>query len=478
MNLHHLFAGNGDRTVRYALSGAGGGFARTLLAQTLRIPALSPAVLCDRDLTGLRVMLADLGYDASLLRDCADRDAVAEATGSGHIALVADGALLTAAPWDILVEATGSPVHGYAMARDALTTGRHVAMVSKEVDSVAGLHLADLAERADLVYTTADGDQPANLIGLVTWAELLGLDIVAIGKSSEYDLVLDAERGTVTQLDATVDAPELAGLLTLGDDVAATLAARARAVAELPTGATADYCEMAVVATNTGFRPDTERLHYPVARIAELADIYRPRAEGGILDRPGAVDVFSALRLPGEASFAGGVFVVVRTGDATTWETLRGKGHVVSEDGAHAAVYLPYHLMGVETPVSLLSAVLQGRPSGGTDPRGHAVLAGRARADLPAGTSLAMGGHHHDVTGVQAVLLRDEDCPPDAAPLYLAAHTTLARPVAAGGLIRLADLADADQGLLAAWTAGRAARPAGAPDDHTADGAITAAARA
>ncbi|MFD7715793.1 homoserine dehydrogenase [Streptomyces sp. NPDC059814] len=458
MNLHHLFADTGDRTVRYALSGAGGGFARTLLAQTRRLGRLVPAVLCDRDVDRLRTMLLDLGHDASELRVCGTADEVAAAAGEGRVALVADGALLPAAPWDILVEATGSPADGYTMAREALTLGRHVAMVSKEVDSVAGLHLADLAKENGVVYTTADGDQPANLIALVTWAQLLGLDIVAIGKSSEYDLVLDPAAGTVTQLDTTVPAPELTGLLTLGDDPRATLAARAAAVAALPVGATADYCEMAVVATNTGFRPDVERLHYPVARIAELADVYALREDGGLLHRPGAVDVFSALRLPDEASFAGGVFVVVRTTDPVTWETLRGKGHVVSRDGRYAAIYLPYHLMGVETPLSLLSAVLHHRPSGGTDPRAHAALAGRAQQDLPAGTVLTMGGHHHDVTGVQAVLLRDEDTPADVAPLYLAAHRTLARPVAAGELIVLADLADADEDLLRAWTLGRTSR--------------------
>ncbi|MFE4057576.1 homoserine dehydrogenase [Streptomyces sp. NPDC059096] len=459
MNLRHLFADGGDRTVRYALTGAGGGFARTLLAQSRSIPGLAPVVLCDRDLPRLRGMLAELGYPANGLADCHDAAAVADAVAGERIALIADADLLTAADWDILVEATGSPADGFAMAERALTEGRHVAMVSKEVDSVAGLCLASLAEEKGLVYTTADGDQPANLIGLVTWAELLGLDIVAIGKSTEYDLVHDPRAGTVSQLDTTVPAPALAGLLELGDDVRATLGARAEAVAALPTGATADYCEMAVVANSTGFRPDTELLHYPVARIAELADIYRPREDGGILDRTGAVDVFSALRLPGEPSFAGGVFVVVRTGDPVTWETLREKGHVVSADGRYAAVYLPYHLMGVEAPVTLLSAVLHGRPSGGTDPRAHAVLAGRARTDLPAGTVLTMGGHHHDVTGVQAVLLRGESVPDDIAPLYLAAHTTLARPVAAGEPIRLGDLADADPALLRAWRSGRAARP-------------------
>lgn len=104
-------------------------------------------------------MLVELGYPAESLAVCADADEVARAAAEGSIALVADGSLLPAAPWDILVEATGNPADGYAMAREALTGGRHVAMVSKEVDSVAGLHLADLARDHGVVYTTADGDQ-------------------------------------------------------------------------------------------------------------------------------------------------------------------------------------------------------------------------------------------------------------------------------------------------------------------------------
>lgn len=94
------------------------------------------------------------------------------------------------------------------------------------------------------------------------------------------------------------------------------------------------------------------------------------------------------------------------------------------------------------------------------------MLAGRARRDLPAGTVLEMGGHHHDVTGVQAVLIRDEDTPADAAPLYLAAHATLGREVRAGDLITVGDLADPDADLLHAWTSGRASRATDAPATH------------
>ncbi|GAB2935534.1 homoserine dehydrogenase [Streptomyces mayteni] len=447
---------NDVQYVTYALTGAGGGFARTLLAQTRALPGLRPAVLCDLDPAGVLALCAELGFPADSLVRADDAAAVRAALAAGRTAVVADAALLAGAEYDVLVEATGNPAAGHRAARRAVEDGRHVAMVSKEVDSVAGVALAELAGRRGVVYTPAAGDQPANLVEWVARLRRLGLDLVAIGKSSEYDLVYDPAAGTVTQLDTTVPAPELGALLTLGAEPRRTLAARAEAVATLKRSAAADYCEMAVVASATGFVPDVPELHYPVARPAELADVYALTEHGGVTGRTGVVDVFSALRLPGEASFAGGVFAVVRTHDPETWRTLAAKGHVVSRDGRYACLYLPYHLMGVETPLTLFDAVLHGRAAGPDAPARHAVLAGRATRELPAGTRLEMGGHHHEIPGVAPVLLPVGDAPADAAPFYLAAHTTLSRTVPAGALLSLGDLADADPALLAAWADGAA----------------------
>jgi predicted homoserine dehydrogenase-like protein len=440
--------------VRYALTGAKGGFSRTLLAQTRLMPTLAPTVLCDLDVAGLRALCLELGYEDQHLIECTDAAGVA-AVPAAAIALIGDVSLLDPARYDILVEATGSPAIGYRAGRRAIEAGRHVAMVSKEVDAVSGIALSRLAAKHGVVYTTADGDQPANLIGWVTWARTLGLDVVA---ASEYDLVFDPAGGTITQLDQTFPAPDMAALLALGDDIPATLAARRAALNGRKTSATADYCEMAVVATNTGLVPDVELLHYPVARTTELADIYAMREDGGVLSRTGVIDVFNMLRLPDEASFAGGVFVVVRTHDAPTWELLAQKGHVVSRNGRYACLYLPYHFMGVETPISLLNAVLHGRASGSDHPDQCTILAGRASVDRKAVTVLTMGGHHHDVTGVQAVLVTREAAPADVAPLYLAAHATLARDVKAGQLLAIDDLQGHDAELLAAWQAGLNAR--------------------
>ncbi|HIW99820.1 MAG TPA: homoserine dehydrogenase [Candidatus Nesterenkonia stercoripullorum] len=424
--------------VRFALTGAAGGFARTLLSQSTLSAKVTPAVLCDLDTDAVVSMCTELGFSASSLRVCSSAEEV-QAVGDRGIAVVASLDLLVPEAYDVLVEATGSPKAGFAAAEAAVSAERHVVMVSKEVESVNGVELAEKARSAGVVYTPAHGDQPANLI---EWYERVagwGLEVVAIGKSGEYDLVFDPATETVQYLDQQVHVPELAEHMSLGDDVPATLARRAELVSELPRKAAADYCEMAVVSSWTGTTADTESMHYPVARIAELADIYALRQDGGVLNGSNAVDVFSVLRRPDEASFAGGVFVVVRTADGPTWEILRGKGHIVSRDGSYACLYLPYHLMGVET-VQTIAAAAEGRAVSERMPTSQTVLAGRAAHDLPAGTVLHMGGHHHDVDGVNPVLItRERTDIPDIAPLYWAAHQQLNRDVAAGDLLTFGD---------------------------------------
>jgi predicted homoserine dehydrogenase-like protein len=451
MNFEILFADQPDRRVRYTLTGAKGGFARTLLAQTRLMPRLVPAALCDLDIVGLRALCDELGF--SKLCECHDAQEILNAPADA-VLLVTDAQLLKHVAHDILVEATGNPKVGFSTACDALDAGRHVAMVSKEVDTVVGVLLSRVAKAKGLVYTTADGDQPANLIGLISWARTLGLEIIAAGKSSEYDLVFDSKAGVLTQLEQRIAAPGLADLLHLGDDIPSTLKARRDALQGLKTSATADYCEMTVVATNTGLVADIESMHYPIARPSELADIYALREDGGIIQRPGVVDVFNMLRLPDEVSFAGGVFVVVRAVDQPTWQMLAQKGHVVSRNGRYACMYLPYHFMGIETPISLLNAVLHGRASGSVQPQVYSVLGGRAIEHIPAGTVLHMGGHHHDVMGVRPVMLDRVNAPPNIAPLYLAAHSCTRSDIEPGELILMDHLSNFDPTLHDAWLQG------------------------
>src|SRR5690606_15075532 len=175
-----------------------------------------------------------------------------------------------------------------------------------------------------------------------------------------------------------------------------------RLASALPQRAAPDLCELTVVANALGMVPDRADFHAPIARITEIADFMAATADGGLLDGKGQLDVFHCLRLPGEPSFAGGVFITVVCRDGETWDMLRDKGHVVARNGRTAMIGLPRHLLGLEAATSVFETALLGVSSGADKPRPVIDLTAHADADLPAGTLLLAEGHHHTIANVSA----------------------------------------------------------------------------
>jgi predicted homoserine dehydrogenase-like protein len=159
------------------------------------------------------------------------------------------------------------------------------------------------------------------------------------------------------------------------------------------------------------------------------------------LTRERVLDVFHCLRRPDEASFAGGVFVVVRCDDRATWDLLAAKGHVISRDGQRAMLCLPRHLLGLEAATSVLDAAVHGRSSGAQAPQPRLDLVARATRRLSAGSVLAMGGHHHTIDGTAAELQAAKPLGSgNPVPFYLAANRKLVRNVDAGAMITVDDI--------------------------------------
>lgn len=435
MNYERLFAGAGERVVRAGLIGAGQ-FGASLIAQANAIPALAVPVVCDRDTDRAADAVRAAGLDD--VRTCDSAVEAARAMEAGALAIVADWTLLMELPLDAIVEATGSPEAAAASGEAAISSGKHLVMASKEAESVVGPLLSRQARDAGLVSTLVEGDQPSLLVGLYSWAKLLGLDVVCAGKSSEYDFVFDPDTETLSWQDMRVSAKGLRDLWTLPDGaIAECLAERARILSEVPQRTVPDLCEMGVVVNATGLRPDTPEFHVPVARAVEVPEVFRPKADGGVLSGTGVIDVFNCLRRPDEQSFAGGVFVVVRCDNAETWDVLRGKGIPVSRSGSHAMLYNPSHLLGVEAPISILSAVLLGHPTGGAAPEPVVDLIARTNRDWRAGETLTITDHHHhEVAGLDPLLF---DAAPatdgNPIPYYMAVGRPLTRDVPAGAVL-------------------------------------------
>ena len=451
MNFHAHYAGI-TKPIETCLVGSGG-FGRSYLTQARRMTLVNARIAVDISAEAAARAFAAAGIAAGDIASCETPEQARAAWAAGrHIAA---GRLETVIelPFDLLVEATGGPEAATRHSLMAIEAGRHVALVSKEADSVIGPGLARLAQQKGVVVTPVDGDQPSLLIGLVTWAEVLGLEIIAAGKSSEYDFVLNAATGSVTCNGVTQSLPELREhWLPAGRSVVTMAAERSRILAQaFPLRAVPDLCEMTLVANATDLFADTPGCHAPVARIPEIADLFAERANGGLLSGTRRIDVFHHLRLAEEASFAGGVFIVVRCEDDDTWEMLAGKGHVVSRSAGTAMLYLPRHLLGVEAATSVLDAAGLGRSGYGEDYRPRQDLVAVAQRDLAAGTVLTMGGHHHSIDGVGAQVRPASPLADDRpAPFYLIADRKLVRAVKAGDAIRLGDVEiDPASGVLA-----------------------------
>lgn len=440
MNLHSLY-GPADRVVECCVVGTGG-FGQTFLNQARRAPRLDARVAVDIDAETAAKALCASGADPRSVRVCRSASDAAAAWAAGEGIAAADLAVVADLPFEVVLEATGRPEAGARHAQLAIDAGKHVVLVSKEVDSVAGPGIARMAAARGLVSTCVDGDQPSLLINLVSWAQVNGLDIVAAGKSSEYDLVFDPLTSRVESNGVTVDVPGFAALWAMAGRSSSEIAAlRATALAAFPQRIVADLCELAVVANATGLLPDRADLHAPVARVVEVPTLLAERGDAGILNGAGRLDVFHCLRRPDEASFAGGVFVVVRCDDAASWDLMRQKGHVLSASGKTAMLYLPRHILGLEAATSVLDAAVLKLSGYGPSVRPHVDLVAVATADLPAGAVLDMGGHHHTIANVTAELRPACPLRPDAAaPFYLAADRRLTRTIRRGEPVRVGDL--------------------------------------
>jgi predicted homoserine dehydrogenase-like protein len=303
-------------------------------------------------------------------------------------------------PLDVIVECTGSPEAGARHADLAIKHGKHVAMVNKETDSVIGPMLKRLADRAGVIYTPVDGDQHGLLTGLVSWARCLGLEVISGGKARPNDFVYDESTRRVTNgfKEVNLTQEEIDALRRIRPGEAPGLVEeRRRVLRELPQIGEADLCESVIAINAIGLMPDTPALHAPIVRTTEIPEVLCLQDEGGILSTQGAIDVVTCLRRSDEAGLGGGVFIVFSCQNEHAWSFLKAKGLHSNHQGSCGLLYRPYHLLGVETPTSILCAGLLNIPTGGFVYEPRVDLVAKTTKDLKAGTTIAAGHEHSDL---------------------------------------------------------------------------------
>ena len=435
MIYHHLFDQIEEkRTVRAGLIGSGH-YGTAVITQARYITLLEIPIIADVDPQAARLAYHCAGITDDEIVLCDSRAAAMRAMEAGKFVITEDPILLMDIPIDVVVESTGVPEAGARHAYEAVQHGKHVAMINKETDAVIGPILKHLADSAGVVYTPVDGDQHGLLIGLVLWARSLGLEVLSGGKARNNECIYDPEAKTVScgRSTVSINESEAWALNRIPEGEANRyICARREILASLPKTSNSDLGEMTVAANATGLMPDIPELHLPVVRISEIPEILCPVEEGGILETKGAIDIVTCLRGADDAGLGGGVFIVVSCENDYSRTILTTKGLIPNRRGSTAVIYRPYHLCGVETPISILSAALLNVPTGAATVKPHVDLVAKSNCELKTGTILG-GGHSNDIDA--AILPASPIATGKPLPLYLLTGNGLSRDVGADTLI-------------------------------------------
>mgnify|MGYP001184941415 CR=1 FL=1 len=414
MNLHHLLQARvqAGRPVRVGLVGAGK-FGSMFLAQVPTTPGLEVAVIADLDPARARAACRQVGWDEARIARTVFVDSGAEACAHPEV--------------EVVVEATGAPAAGIAHARAAIAAGRHVVMVNVEADVLAGPLLAAEARSRGVVYSMAYGDQPALTSELVDWARACGFQVVAAGKGTKYLPIYHA-----------VTPDDVWGHYGLTPEEAARAGMNPQMFNSFLDG-TKSAIEMAAIANACDLGVPEDGLGFPPCGVDDLPHVLRPQAAGGVLAREGMVEVVSSLERDGRPVYRDlrwGVYVVLKAPNDYSKACFRQYGLKTDASGAYAAMYKPYHLIGLELGISVLSAALRGEPTGQSRAFRGDVAAVAKRA-LKAGEMLD-GEGGYTVWG--KLVPAERSLREGALPIGLAHKVRLRRNVPAGTVVRWADV--------------------------------------
>ena len=383
----------------------GAGFpARGLVLQILNAtPGMDVVAISNRTIETAEQAYRDAGVDeVARVGSAAELE---QAIAAGRHAVTDDPAVICeAGPVDVVVEATGEIEFGSGVALRAIDNGKHLVLVNAELDCTLGPILKTYADRAGVVLTDTDGDQPGVLMNLVREAQMLGFRPILAGNIKS---LLDHYRTPETQkafADAVFQRPKMITSFADGTKIAA---------------------EMATLGNALGFGVSVRGMAGPrCERVEQAEGLFDIDA---LLERP-VVDYI----LGAEPSF--GVFVLAHSEQPLVQRYMK---IYKMGDGPVYTFYRPYHLSPLETPLTIARAALFGDAA--LTPAGAPTcdVIALAKKDLKAGETLdGVGGFTcYGVMENTPVARRA-----DLLPLGLTDGCVLKRDLPKDGEIRFADV--------------------------------------
>jgi predicted homoserine dehydrogenase-like protein len=425
MNLASLLARRhaAGKPVRIGIIGAGK-FGSMILAQAQRIDGMHVVGVMDLDVGRAKDSLDRVGWP----KERYGAASLAHAVKNGTTCVLDDvKALVENKDIECIVECTGHPLAGVRHAMAAIDGGKHVIMVNVEADVLCGPLLAERARAKGLVYSMAYGDQPAIICELVDWVRSCGFELTSAGKGMNFE-----PRYRYSTPDTVW------GFFGWSEEFVAKGDFNPKMYNSFTDGTKAAI-EMAAVANGTGLDCPDDGLAFPPAGVHDLAKVFRPAANGGRMARSGLVDIAASQEPDGREvlnNIRYGVFVTFKARDEYARACFKQYGLLTDPSGWYGSMWRPFHMIGLETSISVLSASLRGEATGSpTEFRGDAVAT--AKRDLKPGEQLdGEGGYTvwaNAIPAAKSLALR-------ALPIGLAHNARLKRAVARDTIVSYDDV--------------------------------------
>ena len=340
-----------NASVKVALIGAGK-FGSMFLSQVPTTPGLEVVIIADLIPDNARKACKNVGWSEDLISNTKFVDSGIEAITTSEV--------------EVVVEATGYPSAGILHAQIAFQNGKHIVMVNVEADVLAGASLAKEARSAGVVYSMAYGDQPALTAEIVDWARSNGFYVTAAGKGTKY--LPEYHKST----------PETVwNYYGLTEKEANEAGMNPKMFNSFLDG-TKSSLEMAAIANACNLKVPSSGLLFPPCGMDDLAEVLKPKNNGGVLEYDGQVEVVSSLDRDGKEVFKDlrwGVYAVLKAPNDYAASCFKQYGMNTDSTGQFSAMYKPFHLIGMELNISIFSAALLNQSTGQTQTFSGDVIA-------------------------------------------------------------------------------------------------------
>ena len=411
------------KPVRVTVIGAGK-FGSMYLSQAPRTPGIHLVCVADLSPDRVRASLARVGWQA----DRFEARSLQEAARTGTTFITDDADAMIASDFvDVVIDSTGSPAAGIHHALLCAANRKHIIMVNVEADVLAGPLLARRAAEAGVIYSMASGDQPALIAELDDWARTIGMEVICAGKGTKYLPIYHQSTPDTVWGHYGFTEAQVAG----GDF-------NAQMFNSFLDG-TKSALEMAAVANGCELTAPSDGLKFPPCGVDDLPHILRPFADGGTLPQKGMVEVVSSIERDGRPVYRDlrwGVYAVFEAPSNYVRDCFAQYGLKTDSTGRYAAMYKPYHLIGLELGISVATIALRGEATGATgDWRGD--VAATAKRTLKAGEKLDGEG---GFTVYGKLMQTVDSLRLGALPIGLAHNMVLKNDVPAGQPVRWSDV--------------------------------------